>query len=152
MTTPIAQEKDHEQYTYANYLQWDAENRYELIEGEAVLLAVPATSHQLVSAELMRQLANFLEGKNCKVISAPFDVRLFEEESPLESIDAVVQPDITVICGMNACLVLSIADAEEPLTREELNEILGQAQGQLMDCTKQLREAMNNKNDEEDDL
>ena len=61
-------------------------------------------------------------------------------------------PDITVICGMNACLVLSIADAEEPLTREELNELLGQAQGQLMDCTKQLREAMNNKNDEEDDL
>ena len=60
--------------------------------------------------------------------------------------------DITVIFCMNACLVLRIADAEEPLTREELNEILGQAQGQLMDCTKQLREAMNNKNDEEDDL
>ncbi len=61
-------------------------------------------------------------------------------------------PDITVICGMNACLVLSIADAEEPLTAEELEEILGQAKGQLMDCTKQLREAMNNHTDEEDDL
>lgn len=60
-------------------------------------------------------------------------------------------PDITVICGMNACLVLSIADAEEPLTAEELDEILGQARGQLMDCTKRLREAMNN-NKEEDDL
>ena len=32
-------------------------------------------------------------------------------------------PEITVICGMNACLVLSIADAEEPLTAEELEEI-----------------------------
>lgn len=61
-------------------------------------------------------------------------------------------PDITVICGMNACLVLSIADAEEPLTREELEDILGQAQSQLMDCTHQLREALNNKMDEEDDL
>ncbi len=61
-------------------------------------------------------------------------------------------PDITVICGMNACLVLSIADAEEPLTREELNDILGQAQGQLLDCTQQLREAMNSNTDEEDDL
>lgn len=61
-------------------------------------------------------------------------------------------PDITVICGMNACLVLSIADAEEPLTREELNEILGQAQGQLRDCTQQLRDALNNQTDEEDDL
>ena len=61
-------------------------------------------------------------------------------------------PDITVICGMNACLVLSIADAEAPLTAGELEEILGQARGQLMDCTKQLREAMNNNTDEEDDL
>lgn len=61
-------------------------------------------------------------------------------------------PDITVICGMNACLVLSIADAEEPLTAGELEEILSQARGQLMDCTKQLREAMNNHTDEEDDL
>lgn len=61
-------------------------------------------------------------------------------------------PEITVICGMNACLVLSIADAEEPLTAEELEEILGQARGQLMDCTRQLREAMNNNTDEEDDL
>lgn len=64
----------------------------------------------------------------------------------------VKYPDITVICGMNACLVLSIADAEEPLTREELNDILGQAQGQLLDCTQQLREAMNSNTDEEDDL
>lgn len=61
-------------------------------------------------------------------------------------------PDITVICGMNACLVLSIADAEEPLSREELDEILGQARGQLTDCTRQLREAMNHSNEEEDDL
>lgn len=117
MTTPIAQEKDHEQYTYANYLQWDAENRYELIEGEAVLLAVPATSHQLVSAELMRQLANFLEGKNCKVISAPFDVRLFEEESPLESIDAVVQPDITVICNQSKLMNMGARERRRWLLR-----------------------------------
>lgn len=61
-------------------------------------------------------------------------------------------PDITVICGMNACLVLSIADAEAPLTAGELEEVLSQARGQLMDCTKQLREAMNNNTDEEDDL
>ena len=99
MTTPIAQEKAHEPYTYANYLKWDSPERYELIDGEAVLLAAPSTSHQLVSAELMRQLANFLEGKNCKAIAAPFDVRLFEKEagSP-EDVDTVVQPDISVVC------------------------------------------------------
>ena len=99
MTTPIAQEKAHEPYTYADYLKWDSPERYELIDGEAVLLAAPSTSHQLVSAELMRQLANFLEGKNCKAIAAPFDVRLFEKEagSP-EDVDTVVQPDISVVC------------------------------------------------------
>lgn len=99
MTTPIAQEKTHEPYTYADYLKWDSPERYELIDGEAVLLAAPSTSHQLVSAELMRQLANFLEGKHCKAIAAPFDVRLFEKEddSP-EDVDTIVQPDITVIC------------------------------------------------------
>lgn len=96
VTTPIAQERGH---TYADYLNWDTPDRYELIDGEAVLLAAPTTSHQLVSAELMRQLANFLEGKNCKAIPAPFDVRLFEtDEDVPENVDTVVQPDITVIC------------------------------------------------------
>ena len=37
MTTPIAQEKAHEPYTYADYLKWDSPERYELIDGEAVL-------------------------------------------------------------------------------------------------------------------
>ena len=99
MTTPIAQEKAHEPYTYADYLKWDSPERYELIDGEAVLLAAPSTSQQLASAVLVRQLANFLEGKNCKAIAAPFDVRLFEKEagSP-EDVDTVVQPDISVVC------------------------------------------------------
>lgn len=102
MTTPIAQEKGHEPYSYADYLSWDTPERYELIEGEAVLLAAPSTSHQLVSAELMRQLANFLEGKNCRAIPAPFDVRLFEKETEApEDVDTIVQPDITVICDQS---------------------------------------------------
>lgn len=102
MTTPIAQEKGHEPYSYADYLSWDTPERYELIEGEAVLLAAPSTSHQLISAELMRQLANFLEGKNCRAIPAPFDVRLFEKETEApEDVDTIVQPDITVICDQS---------------------------------------------------
>ena len=102
MTTPIAQEKGHEPYTYADYLSWDTLDRYELIDGEAVLLAAPTTSHQLASAELMRQLANFLDGKKCKAIPAPFDFRLFEtnEDAP-ENVNTVVQPDITVICDQS---------------------------------------------------
>ena len=63
----------------------------ERIEGERVCLDVPTTSHQLVLAELIRQLTNFLEGKPCRAIPAPFEVCLFEKNT-------VVQPDITVIC------------------------------------------------------
>ncbi|MEY8313280.1 Uma2 family endonuclease [Oscillospiraceae bacterium 42-9] len=99
MTTPIAQEKDCERYSYADYLQWNAAERCELIEGETVLLAAPSTSHQRISMEISRQLANFLEGKNCEAFAAPFDVRLFEKDNDApEDVDTVVQPDITVVC------------------------------------------------------
>ena len=50
----------------------------------------------------MRQLANFLEGKKCRVLSAPFDVRLFEKEGDrFDNIQTVVQPDISIICDQN---------------------------------------------------
>ena len=59
-------------------------------------MAAPNTNHQSVLTELLRQIANYLQGKTCKVFPAPFDVRLFYEAD--ESDDTVVQPDITVIC------------------------------------------------------
>ena len=91
-----------ERYTYADYLLWEGPERYELIGGEAIMLAAPSTIHQIISAELMRQLTNYLEGKKCLAISAPFDVRLFEEEGDLpENVQDVVQPDISVICDRN---------------------------------------------------
>ena len=91
-----------ERYTYADYLLWEGPERYELIDGEAVMLSAPTTVHQLISAELMRQLTNYLEGKKCRVIAAPFDVRLFEEKDDRpEDVRTVVQPDISVICDRN---------------------------------------------------
>ena len=89
-------------YTYADYLVWDGGDRFELIEGEAVMLASPSTMHQLISGELYRQFANYLEGKKCRVISAPYDVRLFEEKDDRpDDVQTVVQPDISVICDPN---------------------------------------------------
>jgi hypothetical protein len=55
----------------------------------------PNTAYQIISGELFRQIANFLHGKPCKVIAAPYDVRLFYRED--EQDDTVVQPDISVI-------------------------------------------------------
>ena len=87
------------QYTFADYLTWDENERIELIDGAPVALASPSDVHQEIVVELSRQLANFLEGKPCRVYTAPFDVRLFERdgETP-EEVNTVVQPDLSVVC------------------------------------------------------
>lgn len=96
MPLPIKQGK----FSFADYLTWDEDERIEIIDGETFLMAAPLQVHQEISMELSRQLANFLEGKKCKVYSAPFGVRLFEQtgDQP-EDVDTVVEPDICVICN-----------------------------------------------------
>lgn len=91
---------EKEFFTLADYLQWEEEEgRYELINGDAYLMAPPTRTHQRVCVELTRQLANFLEGKKCEVYAAPFGVRLFEREGDRpEDVDTLVEPDITVVC------------------------------------------------------
>lgn len=86
-------------YTFADCLTWDENERIEIIDGEAFLMAAPSSIHQEISMEISRQLANYLEGKQCRVYPAPFDVRLFEKdgETPAD-VDTVVEPDISVVC------------------------------------------------------
>jgi Uma2 family endonuclease len=94
-------------YTYGDYLSWDDGKRYELHDGEAVMLASPSRDHQAVSLRLIEQLLAFLKGKPCKLFHAPFDVRLNPAED--EGDDTVFQPDLAVVCdsaklGERACL------------------------------------------------
>ena len=86
-------------YTYADLLSWGEDTRYELYNGQPVALASPSQIHQEISIELSTQLHSYLRGKKCRVYTAPFDVRLFENsgESP-ENVDTVVQPDIMIVC------------------------------------------------------
>lgn len=90
---------ENSRYTFADCLTWNEKERIELIQGEAFLMASPSSTHQEISMEISRQLANYLEGKHCRVYPAPFDVRLFEKngDTPAD-VDTVVQPDISVIC------------------------------------------------------
>ena len=90
---------EKERYTFADVLAWDEHERAEIINGEAVMMAPPSTAHQLISGALFAQLHNFLEGKKCQVIPAPFAVRLFEKDgdSP-DDVDTMVEPDISVVC------------------------------------------------------
>lgn len=86
-------------YTFADALTWEENQRIEIIDGEAVMMAPPIRIHQEISGELFFQLANYLRGKGCKVYAAPFAVRLFEAEGDApEDVDTVVEPDITVVC------------------------------------------------------
>ncbi|GHU61219.1 hypothetical protein AGMMS49983_00550 [Clostridia bacterium] len=84
-----------EYFTYADYLTWSDDVRYELVEGAPYMMSPgPNRIHQKISGLLLRQLGNYLEGKSCEVYAAPFDVRLNANEED----DTVVQPDILVVC------------------------------------------------------
>lgn len=88
-----------ERYSFADFLAWEDDNRIEIIDGSAIMMAPPFRIHQKISMELSRQLANYLEGKKCEVYPAPFAVRPFENvnDAP-EYVDTVVEPDISVVC------------------------------------------------------
>ena len=86
-------------YTYADYLTWPDDARYELIDGEAFLMApAPLIEHQEVAGEVYHQLRNQLDGKPCRPYIAPVDVRLPRADEADAAIDTVVQPDVLVVC------------------------------------------------------
>ena len=86
-------------YTFADALTWGEDERIEIIDGEAYMMAPPLRVHQKILRALFMQIANFLDGKQCEVYPAPFAVRLFEENGDRpEDVDTMVEPDITVVC------------------------------------------------------
>ena len=93
-------QRDPDLHTYADYLTWPDEARYELIDGVAYLMTpAPTLSHQDFVGEIYRQLANALEGQPCRAFIAPVDVRLPKADESDEQVDTVVQPDVLVVCS-----------------------------------------------------
>jgi Uma2 family endonuclease len=92
----MPQVKEQSRYTYADYLEWDEGGHYEIIDGEAYMMAPPSRFHQEISMALSTIINNYLKDKPCKVYAAPFSVRLFPAED--RSDDTVVEPDIAVVC------------------------------------------------------
>ena len=89
----------HDKFTYKDYLGWEDGERWELIHGRPYdMTPAPSPRHQELSSELLRQFANYLLDKPCKVYAAPFDVRLPENDEQDEDVQTVVQPDISVVC------------------------------------------------------
>ena len=85
-------------YSYADYLTWDDDKRYEIIDGEVFDMTSPSVMHQSISGELFRQMANFFDNKVCKIFVAPLDVVIAKNTECDEEIFTVVQPDIMVVC------------------------------------------------------
>ena len=93
-----AQRKD-ERYTYADYCRWDDGQRWELIDGEAYLMApAPTAFHQIVAFQIGHQVETALKDKPCTVLLAPIDVRLPKAGEHDDTADTVVQPDVLVVC------------------------------------------------------
>jgi Uma2 family endonuclease len=91
--------RDTAYHTYVDYLKWPEEVRYELIDGDAYLMApAPTVRHQEIAGEVYRQIANALEGKPYRVFVAPVDVLLPKTEEADDRVDTVVQPDVLVVC------------------------------------------------------
>ncbi|MBL8408194.1 MAG: Uma2 family endonuclease [Candidatus Accumulibacter sp.] len=94
--------RDHNYHTYADYLAWPEDVRYELIDGTAYLMApAPTLEHQEVAGEIYFQLRQALAGNTCRVFIAPLDVRFPKTEAADERIDTVLQPDVLVVCDLS---------------------------------------------------
>src|SRR3978361_909958 len=88
-------------YSYADYLKWSFDERLELIKGKIFKMSpAPGSVHQRLSLRIGRWIGNYLEGKQCEVFVAPFDVRLPRRSVNDKEILTVVQPDICVICDV----------------------------------------------------
>jgi Uma2 family endonuclease len=91
--------RDMHRHTYGEYQTWPDDVRYELIGGEAYLMApAPSPAHQRLVGEMFRQIADALEGRRCEVFIASFDVRLPRADEADEAVDTVVQPDLCIVC------------------------------------------------------
>jgi Uma2 family endonuclease len=89
-------------YTYADYFNWQLDERLELIKGKIFRMTpAPNRIHQEISLSVSLKLGNYLKDKPCKVYTAPFDVRLPRTSKEDSAIYTVVQPDICVICDLS---------------------------------------------------
>ena len=76
-------------FTYEDYLALPGDERYEIHDGELILVASPSTPHQIVNKKLFAQLLEVEATGLGQVFYAPLDIVFSGTE--------VVQPDIMFI-------------------------------------------------------
>ena len=72
--------------TYADYLTWPEDERWEIIDGVPYMMTAPTWQHQGISVELTTQFNTYLRDKPCRVFAAPFDLCIPEFDESDEEI------------------------------------------------------------------
>jgi Uma2 family endonuclease len=87
-------------YTYGDYREWPADERWELLDGIAWNMSpAPSPDHQTILGALFRKIADITDRTGCTTFPAPLDVRLPDDaHQSAEETTTVVQPDISVFC------------------------------------------------------
>ncbi len=83
-------------YTVKDFLEWEGEERIEIINGVLYYLNTPLIEHQRISSRLYGPIWNYLEGKTCELFSSSTGVQPLEDDE-----SSVVQPDLLVVCDPN---------------------------------------------------
>lgn len=99
--------KEEKNFTYADYLTWPDEERWELIDGQAYSMTpAPSVTYQRIANNLNILLSTHPEKKaECFVGIAPTDVVLSESD--------VVQPDVFVVCDKDKITEANIQGAPD---------------------------------------
>lgn len=85
-------------YTYGDYVEWDDDERRELIDGRPYAMSAPNVAHQRLVGSIHGQLYVQLQGARCEALVSPLDVRLPRHGEPDDDVVDVVQPDVIVVC------------------------------------------------------
>ncbi|NLI79592.1 MAG: Uma2 family endonuclease [Candidatus Riflebacteria bacterium] len=86
-------------FTYADYRTWPEDERWELIDGEAMAMTPgPGTLHQEILRRLFRQVDAFFGNGPCEVFLDPYEFRLARPGQSEDEITDVVKPYLAVVC------------------------------------------------------
>ena len=144
---------EQKRFTYSDYAAMDDDKRYELINGNLIMVPGPFSSHERSNKKLLIKLDDYIESyKLGEVFVAPFDV-IFDEFN-------TVQPDIFVITKDNFSKIKKNAIYGAPdlaveiispwsiqrdrIIKKELYEKHGVREYWLVDTDKKSVEVFNN--------
>ncbi len=104
MAPVVARPLSSKRYTYADYRSFAPDQRWELLDGEAVCMSpAPTPLHQRIVLSIAAQLHTQLRGKRCEAFIAPLDVLLPDaalaaNEDDDDHTTTVFRPDVMVFC------------------------------------------------------